>query len=1047
MPEGPDEELAGWTEGTAHGTTKETWQMSVARRTFVVVIGLLALASCTNAATLHLGGGSITTSSTGAWATTFGPASAPRFDLASGSTTITVLGLNMRAIAYDGTWGWPPVATDYGAQAQLFTDFSGGKWNHITLHSCGAGGSWDSQGTRYTNADGFRKWLIQTKHTDSPQTSASSSQYNCEPWRGPRNGPGANTGANMGPENSESDVFDLAMIYTPTGAGNYTVKGRVRMHYAASWDEMTDWGPYRWQWNKAINNVANPEDAWHDLYDGTYQLTGFAGDVTVRMALQNWAVVQPQTWTISWEDVIVEGTVSSTPDVVWVDDDWTGPDNCGGHIWGYDAFAVIQQGVNAVAAGGTVNVAAGAYSGDISITKALILQGPANSRPDPTDADYSDEAVTTGCITRLADDVTIAGLMFTGRWGICTNGVANLMVCYNRAVGTGLIYNEPGMGTYTNIKLEDNCMQGSYDGMHGNAWVGGWAKNNVFEDMTYSAINTECTNFEISGNTVDGAVAYGFQLYNASGDVLISDNTITDTGWIYGEDDKGGVRLYGTGFTGPITISNNTITNSYRALCIKSGGDITGKTISVTGNTFGADNEMFIWHGGTGDLTALKSSNSYEGTGNDDAAIEAKVWHDVDVVGLGHVDWGQGAATATNLSVQNVSGAKGATVQLAARLTAGGSALAGQAVAISVDGAAVGSPVTDSNGWARIDYTITQNAGAFNINAAFGGVFNYKATAGTGTLTVTAPAPTSISVTMAPNSVAAGQTSTATVTGSNGVDYSAAATCYIQYGAGGSWAGNVYTSAKAGTWTVTAVYGSLAATTTLTVSPGAAASVTLAPATASITTDQSQAYTVQATDNQGNSWTPAVGDITWNHDGQGAFNGMIYEPDAADGGNVVNITASVGGVVSNPAALTVISSGGAGTPLILAWDRDTATFYLCNDAANPQTGTALAMGNNTVGTVTVTVAKTGSSSTDLFATVTNAGVPTNSLRVRWYLRSGAVDKCYSYSTINGTTHTAVHSLGRTSVDGGRSQVGFFGLAHNLNADPPTGITYSVAQQP
>lgn len=181
--------------------------------------------------------------------------------------------------------------------------------------------------------------------------------------------------------------------------------------------------------------------------------------------------------------------------------------------------------------------------------------------------------------------------------------------------------------------------------------------------------------------------------------------------------------------------------------------------------------------------------------------------------------------------------------------------------------------------------------------------------------------------------------------------------------------------------------------------------------------------------------------------GAGVFNGMIYEPDTADGGNVVDITATVGAAVSNAAALTVISSGSGGTPLILAWDKDTATFYLCTDAANPQTGTALALGNNTVGGITVSVAKFGSSSTDLVATVTNGDAPTNSLRVRWYLRSGAVNKCYSYSTIDSTTHTAVYSLGRTSVDGGRSQVGFFGLAHNLNADPPTAISYSVVQQP
>ncbi len=47
----------------------------------------------------------------------------------------------------------------------------------------------------------------------------------------------------------------------------------------------------------------------------------------------------------------------------------------GSHIFGVNAFATIQAGVNAVAAGGTVNVAAGIYAENVSIGQSLTLNG------------------------------------------------------------------------------------------------------------------------------------------------------------------------------------------------------------------------------------------------------------------------------------------------------------------------------------------------------------------------------------------------------------------------------------------------------------------------------------------------------------------------------------------------------------------------------------------------------------------------------------------------------------------------------------------------
>jgi hypothetical protein len=104
----------------------------------------------------------------------------------------------------------------------------------------------------------------------------------------------------------------MEYIYATNGT-DYTVSGRSRMHYAASWDEMSlpkpPWPAYKWQWNKAINNTATPDAAWVPFYNGTGCVPGFCGAANLRMAFQNRGVPQSGYWTISWDDIVVEGTV------------------------------------------------------------------------------------------------------------------------------------------------------------------------------------------------------------------------------------------------------------------------------------------------------------------------------------------------------------------------------------------------------------------------------------------------------------------------------------------------------------------------------------------------------------------------------------------------------------------------------------------------------------------------------------------------------------------------------------------------------------------
>jgi nitrous oxidase accessory protein NosD len=76
-----------------------------------------------------------------------------------------------------------------------------------------------------------------------------------------------------------------------------------------------------------------------------------------------------------WNDVTLANCVFTLErDTAWVDDNWTEL-FCGGHVWGYDAFAVIQEAVDAVSSDGVVIVHAGNYLEQVVIGKQISLEG------------------------------------------------------------------------------------------------------------------------------------------------------------------------------------------------------------------------------------------------------------------------------------------------------------------------------------------------------------------------------------------------------------------------------------------------------------------------------------------------------------------------------------------------------------------------------------------------------------------------------------------------------------------------------------------------
>jgi len=387
----------------------------------------------------------------------------------------------------------------------------------------------------------------------------------------------------------------------------------------------------------------------------------------------------------------------------------------------------------------------------------------------------------------------------------------------------------------------------------------------------------------------------------------------------------------------------------------------------------------------------------------------------------------------------------GQATQLSAKLVAGDGPVADQAIEFSV-GDWTDLALTDAIGIARVVYT-PEEAGEPEAKATFAGTDQYAEVQATTTLKVVVPPPGVISLRLEPEEVASGQSVRVSLTGDAGQDCTAIARFTISPGAGGRWDGNTYTAHKAGRWNVFATHGAVSTKATLTVRPGRANAVEIEPTEAMCGEGQLMVYTVRCTDEAGNTWEPTLHAEAWQATiGDQPANGRFddangYTPDLKDKAKTVTIRCTVDGVESPPVRLQVFRRSGLG--LILAWDKDTKKFHLCNNPTNPSTGRALEFGENKVGPTTVSVS---GSRTSLSATITTVAAPPNSLRVRWAMRGDELLSVQQTSDIKGQQRTTTYSRGRTTSDTG-IQDGFWGLIHRLDTPSARTISCASAQQP
>ncbi len=293
---------------------------------------------------------------------------------------------------------------------------------------------------------------------------------------------------------------------------------------------------------------------------------------------------------------------------VYVDDDWAAlapgadPDGTGpAHAMGLDAFAKIQQGVDAVAAGGTVNVAAGTYLEQVTIKHPLTLTGAGADQTTVQAPTYANRTrlARIGRIfdyvvgTVDADGVVVEGLTVDAHREGAPTCVTNERAAGVFFIGSNATLQDASVIDAAQADAQFGCQSSAWSGVLGigdsapavnhvtvrNVTVDRFQKNGI----TAYAATPGGLDVLIDGNTVNAVhesrtAQNGIQVSSGAGGV-VSDNTINNVFYTGTTPYVASALL--VMYNAPVTVQDNTILNSQVGVYLYGGGGtLDGNTVT-----------------------------------------------------------------------------------------------------------------------------------------------------------------------------------------------------------------------------------------------------------------------------------------------------------------------------------------------------------------------------------------------------------------------------------------------------------------------------------
>ncbi len=297
--------------------------------------------------------------------------------------------------------------------------------------------------------------------------------------------------------------------------------------------------------------------------------------------------------------VTVNDTRVTPPPVVYVDVNYAGLPTCtgvtfpgvgglGAHSIGYDAFATIQAAVNAVGAGGTVNVAAGTYNESPNINKSVSLLGVGGR--DVTTIVLQTGPTYLGSIQISASNVLVDGFTIVGYDAPVTaspydyassdiwllQNTTNIEIANNR-IKVGNIGPESngddGIGVLTTYAT---TIPAGTDNLN--------VHDNIFEPVNTTGrrafyINPGIDHFTFSNNVINGEFTRPAMAQALNG--VVENNTVVGTG------SSAGLGTWGypdASLWGHTVFQGNVISNTATAISLYDSEDVVILNNTLDGN-------------------------------------------------------------------------------------------------------------------------------------------------------------------------------------------------------------------------------------------------------------------------------------------------------------------------------------------------------------------------------------------------------------------------------------------------------------------------------